>query len=241
MNHDRSSEAGGVIYWIFIAVGLFAALSMTVAKIGRGGNTSMNELASLRATDVMQYAGAIQRGVRGMRINGTDESDICFHADQWGDTDYEFLPQCNVNANRVFSAEGGGISYQAGVDEWYDQSATPPEAKRWVISARYELTNVGTDSGGANTVAANADLIIATGPLELPLCEAINSLAGHSINTPPMVSALTYNELAANKFTGTFSSDTGRIGDNGRERCVAQDNGSGDPEFYFYYKVIIAR
>lgn len=229
-----------MIYWIFIAVALFAALSMAVANIGRGGGTNMEELARLRATDIMQYAGAIQRGIRSMRISGTDESALCFHADQWGHTNYEFNPQCTDNDNRVFHAEGGGISFQEGQDDWFENDSTPPDAKEWVISARYEVTNVGTDSGGA-TVAANADLLVATGPLKQELCEALNSLLGFTPNTPPMVAASSYDTMASNKFTGTYSNGTGRIGDLGRERCVAQDNGSGNPAFYFYYKVILAR
>ncbi len=239
MKIDRKSESGSVIIWIFIAVILFAALSFTVSNISRTGNPAeMGELASMRATDIMQYAGAIQRGIRFMRIGGVDESELCFHASQWGHADYEFNPQCTDNGNRIFHADGGAIGFQDGPDNWYSDSATAPpnDSRAWVFSSRYEVTDVGTDSGGATTVAANADLIIATAPVRDDACEAINRMLDYTPVTPPAVAASTYDNMATTAFVGTFASLAGRIGALGRERCVADPGG-----FNVYYKVILAR
>ncbi|MCB9990060.1 MAG: hypothetical protein H6867_01610 [Rhodospirillales bacterium] len=240
-SHNRSGESGGVIYWIFIAIALFAALNFVVSNIGRGGGTGMEELAHLRASEIIQYASAVQRGIRVMTIEGVDESELCFHAAQWGHNSYEFNPQCTDNTNRVFHPDGGSITFQDGVEEWYDVGASAPDAMDWVISARYEVTDAGTDSGGAATVAANADLIIATAPLSEAVCNAINSQLDFIPSTPPVVAAGTYLALSGNKYTGTFSNGAGRIGALGRQRCLAEDDGGGDVAFYFFYKVILAR
>lgn len=241
MSSNRTAESGSVIYWIFIAIALFAALSFTVSRISRGGNTGqMAELDRLRATDIMQYAGAVQRSIRSMRINGVDESDLCFDAPAWGHTDYDF-PACDDDANRLFSAEGGSVSFQEGVADWYDSGVTlAQDGGTWVFSARYEVQDAGTDSGAAGTVAANADLLIATGPVKLEICEALNQLLNYD-PAPPLVAGSTYNELATNEFAGTFSNGGGRIGAMGRERCVGEDDGGGNATHYFYYKVILAR
>lgn len=242
MRNNRSAESGGVIYWIFIAVALFAALSFAVSNINRGGSTGqLGELWNLRGADVMQYAGATQRAIRSMRINGIDESELCFHAEQWGHTDYEYNPPCADNGNRVFSTEGGGVSFQQSAGDWYDAGVSvAPDGGTWVFSGRYEVTDIGTDSGGAGTAAANADLIMASAPLRVELCEALNRLLNYT-PSPPLVAAGTYNDLATNEFAGTFGSGAGRIGAHGRERCVAEDDGGGNPAHYIYYKVILAR
>ncbi|GEM_PF-2931696 len=237
MNKNRAGESGSIIVWIFIAVALFAALSFAVSNIGRSGNPGeMGELARLKASDIMQYAGAAQRSLRSMRINGVDESEICFHAAQWGHNDYEFNPPCADQKNRLFSAEGGNVSFQTGVEDWYDDAVTlASDGRAWVFSARYEVSQTGTDSGGAGTVDDNADIVIATGPLRLAVCEAINALLNYDA-TPPLAAAGLYNGLATSEFDGTFNTAGGRIGAFGRERCVNENNAH-----YFYYKVILAR
>jgi len=237
MEYKRLSERGSVIFWIFIAIGLFAALSFTVSRIGRSGDaTKMDELAQLKGADMMQYAGAVQRGVRVMRVNGVDESELCFHTAQWGHADYEYNPQCTVVSNQVFNSEGGGIGFQGAVADWYANNSAPAsDAGTWVFSARYEITNVGTDSGGAATIADNADVLMATAPVRDDVCASINRLLNYSPVTPPAVPAGTYIGLGGAPFKGTFANGAGRIGDLGRERCVS------DGTFNVYYKVILAR
>ena len=239
MDLNHHPEHGGVIYWIFIAVALFAALSFTVSRIGRSGGSAMGERATLQATEIMQYANAIQRGIRNMRIEGIDETYLCFHTDQWGHTDYEFTPQCNNNENRVFHPDGGGIKFQEGVEDWYDSNISITEAGTWIFSARYEVTNAGTDGGTGNSEDANVDLLIVTAPLTDTICEALNSQLGYTPATAPAVPAGTYTDLRTNKFTGSYSGEPGsKIGDIGRERCVSVP---GTPTFNMYYKVILAR
>ena len=86
--------------WIFVAIALFAALGMTVANIGRTGPQGrMKELGKMQATDIMQYASAVQRAIRTMRIDGVEETNICFDASQWGHADYQFNPPCTDDAN----------------------------------------------------------------------------------------------------------------------------------------------
>jgi len=239
MTGSRTAESGSILIWIFLGIALFAALSFAVSDIMRGGgSTDIGEVSRLRATDLLQYAWAVQRGIRTMNIDGIDESELCFHASQWGHTDYEYNPQCADNANRIFSSEGGGISFQDGVDDWYAPGvpALADGDRTWVFSAKFEVGDVGTDSGGGGTVAANADLVMATAPVRNDVCESLNALLGFSDVTPPAVAASTYDDLAAAPFKGVFADDAGRIAALGRERCVADPGG-----FNLYYKVILAR
>ncbi len=240
---DRHSESGSVIYWIFIAIALFAALSFTVSRINRSGNTQIGELTTMQATDIMQYSAAIQRGVRVMRVNGVDDGDICFHTDQWGHADYEFTPECDDFTNRVFAREGGGIGFQEGVADWYDRTLTLPAGNAaWVFTGAYEIGQVGTDGAGPGTTAANADLIMVTAPVMDELCEGLNRMIGYTDDpAPPVVADGTYAALAGAEFAGTFGGGAARLGNLGRERCVAEDDGSGGIAHYIYYKVILAR
>ena len=229
---NRNTERGSVLMWIFIAVALFGALSFTVAKIGSGGNTQMTERARIFATDLIQYAAAIQRSVRVMRIDGVDESELCFHTANWGHTDYEFNPPCATLSNRVFDSTGGSVRFQTTTAQWYDKDASPAnDANEWVFTSSYEITDVG--------ITANADLIMATAPVRLDICEQINLLAGYSSETPPTVANGTYNTMATNEFTGTYAGGN-VLASIGRERCVGESNGGGI-DHYIYYKVILAR
>lgn len=203
----------------------------------------MAELANLYATDIMQYSAAIQRGIRIMRINGVDDTEICFHAAQWGHTDYDDSSDdddCGIDDNQVFNRNGGSIGFQQPTNKWYDFTTSPPnDSGDWVFSSRFEVENVGTTSGGSATEAGNADIVMATAPLREDVCEAVNRLLDYTPTTPPAVAASTYNNLATNPFNTddvSFTSGTGRIGAFGRERCVTDPGG-----FNVYYKVILAR
>ncbi|PJB72912.1 MAG: hypothetical protein CO093_01865 [Alphaproteobacteria bacterium CG_4_9_14_3_um_filter_47_13] len=240
MKTQSHTESGSILFWLFIAVALFAALGFAVANINRGGgNSSLGELSKMKATDIMQYTSAIQRSIRIMRIENVDETALCFHTVQWGHTNYEFNPQCTEDRNRVFHPAGGAIGFQENVSDWYDSGISLAEGGEWIFSARYEVANVGTDGGTANSEDGSVDLLIITAPLIDTVCEGINKLLGYNPATPPAVPATTYNDLRTNKFTGTYVGENGsRIGDLGRERCVTVPD---SPAFNMYYKVILAR
>lgn len=242
MTNYRQSEQGSVIVWILIAVAAFAALSFAVSNISRSGGTSMQEVDRLRATDIMQYAGAVQRGIRIMRINGTDDDAICFHTALWGNTLYDDSSDdndCGTATNRVFDHAGGDIGFQPAVIDWYTGDISLANGdKTWVFSSRYEVEDVGTTSAGTDTVAANADLLMATAPVSDQVCEQLNLLLGYTDGAPPTVAASTYDNLATTPFNTnatSFADGSGRIGPEGRERCV------NDGTSNIYYKVILAR
>lgn len=239
MTRGRQGESGSVITYILIAIILFAALSFAVSQMGRSGQDYRDETVQIQAGELMQFTNTLHRGVRTMKIDGVTENQICFDSDVWGHTDYNHTG-CGVVTNRVFHPDGGGITLQQTEERWYDLAspviATVNDPGEWVISARYEVTNAGSDGGGANTLAENAELMIATAPLRDQLCNRINTLLGYDPSTPPAVAAGTHDALSAAKFDGTFSNGSGKIPDYGRERCVADGEG-----FNMYYRVIMPR
>lgn len=235
---DRS-ETGSALTYILVAIALFAALSFAMSQMGRQGGNLGEETVQIQAGEIMQYANAIHRGVRKMKIEGVAGNEICFDHDAWGHADYNHSG-CSVDTNRLFHPDGGSITFQRGEERWYDLTssviATVNDPGEWVISARYEITDIGTDGGGANTVAENAEIILATAPIHDQICSRINAMLDYNPATPPAVASGIYDGLTGAKFDGTYSNGSGKIANQGRERCVADGEG-----FNFYYRVIMPR
>lgn len=238
-SYERLGERGGVIFWIFLGVALFAALNMAFMNINRVGQPGdMTEADRLRATDIMQYSNAVQRAIRVMKIEGTNDTSICFDTVQWGHNDYQHTPACDDDTNKVFNPQGGGVSFQESVADWYGDeaaSASINDDRSWIFTGRIEVENVGTDGGVATSQDANTDLIMVTAPLRDNVCRAINEMLSRGPSIPA-IAANTHDDMANNKFAGNFTAGTNKIGDFGRERCVRDAEG-----FNMYYKVILAR
>ena len=237
--HGRTGEKGGVIFWLFLGVAMFAALNMAFMNINRVGQPGdMTEADRLRATDIMQYANAVQRGLRVMKIEGVNDTSICFHTDQWGHNDYEYSPACDDPTNAVFDPRGGSISFSETVDDWFGNasaSASINDENLWVFSGRLEVENVGTDGGAGTSQDDNTDLLMVTAPVKDNVCKAINEMLNYDPIIPSVTSGV-HDSLANNKFAGDYTAGPNKIGDFGRERCLRDNEG-----FNFYYKVILAR
>lgn len=106
------NQSGNALFLILIAVALFAALSYAITNSGRGGGGIDKETQALDAARLVQYAGAVERGIQRMAIlNGTSATEISFHDNGWGFSGYQHgSPQ--PNENRVFHADGGGVTWQ---------------------------------------------------------------------------------------------------------------------------------
>jgi len=220
-------EHGGVLIWIFVTVALFGMLTYAATRMGDSGSkeNKTEEVDRLMATDITQYSATVQRALRVMAIDGVLDTAICFDSDNWGHNDYEHTPACDNNDHRVFDGAGGAVKFQGGFADWFDSTTGVIDSGDWVYSARYEIDDVGTDSGTVNSAAANADLVMAIAPVRGFICEMINRNAGFANPAPPAVAAGTHDALAGAKFIGAYNGGLGRVGGLGRERCVLDGDG----------------
>mgnify|MGYP001627748138 FL=1 len=211
---NRESERGNVLFYILIAVVLFAALSYTVGNMMRGGNAEMiaEENASLYAGEILDYGRVMRQATQDMRIsNGCDDAQISFTRES-GDA-YEHTSE-DVNC-QLFNPDGGDVNY------------TPPHesitASDWVFTGTNIADGVGTTA---------PDLIALLPDLTLPVCNAINERTS--------ITALGADaDIDFTPFTGTYAgTQTLDAADSHTHGCLNYDN-SGDN--YFFYQVLISR
>ena len=205
---NRNGERGNVLFYILIAVVLFAALGFTVSNMMRGGNVDMisEENASMYAGEILDYGRVMRQAVQDMRIsNGCEDTQISFTRES-GD-DYEHASE-NVNC-QVFNVDGGDINYTAP-----HESIT---ASEWIFIGTNIVDGVGT---------ASPDLIALLPDITQTVCNAINERTG--------ITALGADtDIDFTPFAGTYTgTETLDSADSHTHGCLNFDD-SGDN--YFFY------
>lgn len=248
----HSTQKGNVLFYILIAVALFAALSYAVGRNERGSYTGSQEQLKVKANQIIRYGADIKRAVDQIRSNGYSENDISF--DDPALTGYE-NPNCTENGCKVFKVQGGGAVYQEPNESWLDGTNTSE-----TLYGEYYFTTTavnGVGSGfvgytGQNTPQGNddtndEDLVMTLAYVDTDLCRAINDVL--EINQPaeglPRDSGQPFKVDGSVKFVGEFvetnvidSTETSAAQQFGKFAACIRDNNSG---YNFFYQVLVAR
>lgn len=211
---QRKNESGNVLFYILIAVVLFAALNFVVGNMMRGGDTEVigEEQAKLYAADILDYARSVKQAVQAMRIsNGCTETDIRF-VDALT-TGYGTSVRANCD---VFDSTGGDMNYIAPIDKY----GTGTE---WLFVGSNTVAGVGTTA---------PDLVIILQNINQSICEQINEKLGIA-SVASDADGVDYS-----KFTGTYAStEQIDIADNKPSGCL-NDTTTGGGNFFFQALVV---
>jgi hypothetical protein len=229
------SQSGNVLFYIFIAIALLAALSYAVTQSMRGGNGASGaaDHARLYATEIIENANTFASAVGQMRLRGVAVESLCFDDTGWGNTAYNHAG-CATAKNKLFAPEGGGLSWSRPPSEAMDSSAAPDNL--WHFYGNNEIQNAGTTPG----TAAGADLIVTVDSLSLSVCRQINDLLG--VTSSAAASPPTDSAIGTVKYIGVFAR-AATIGDEDaalsyRNSACIQNTGTSH---YMFYKVLVAR
>lgn len=232
MKHKhRQAEKGSVLFYILIAVVLFAALSYSVGTMMRGGGENQvgQERAKILAAEVLNYGRAIRSAVQDMRIsNGCAATDIRFITSALTGYGTSVRSACDV-----FDTAGGGITYIAPNSEVTSES--------WYITGGTVVSGIGTEC----TNSGCTELLLVLAGLPISICNEINS----SLNIDDSVAANVEDNIsAAAKFTGSYAYDTSYVGDTTAVNLVGKNAACmislGSPSSAgtgVFYQVLIAR
>lgn len=237
---SRKEESGNILFYILIAVVLFAALSFAVAQMMRGGNPEKNEeVLRLQASEILQYVRGLTTGIQTIKIEGLDDGDISF--------DNPFVPgythACPDGGDEcaLFKKDGGKMIYMKPVAEWLDANQTSqPGYGTWIFSGANAVIGIGTDGGGA----ASSELLAILPWVNKELCVEINNLLKvvNPVTRPPQDSG---NVDFSTKFTGTFSATQSIGGDDpeieGQRAGCFEGDTSPPSETYHFFQVLISR
>lgn len=217
--YNRAGQQGSAIWFVLLAVALLAALTMTMTRssdtVEQSGDA---ERARILASELMRYTGGIKAAIDKMLIAGTSESDLCFHADGWGNNTYNSAA-CTNPANQIFGNQGGAVVFR-----------TFESASDWVIFASHMVLNLET----------NAPELMIQARVNAMLCREINNLLGipNPGNDAPSDSAQNITP-----FTGAYAlaAPDNTIGDQAaslerKEAGCRKDNGN-----YYFYQVLVKR
>lgn len=245
MTQDRArrAQSGNVMFYIFAAIALLAALTFAVSQGSRGSINSMTEdRARLFASEIMAYGDAVAKAAQALRLRGVPLNMLSF--DTPGLDDYE-NPNCTTADCRIYSPAGGGVNYTAPATEWLDSNYSAlANYARAFVDGTVCVPDVGTGGPGCRSDAVdNEELVVFVPYIKRDVCLTINRLSGidNPGNDAPQVSDCAFGT----KFTGAFADgveiDAAQL--RGKPAgCVKTDNSCGNgADAYHYYHVMIAR
>lgn len=246
-SYARAAESGNVLFLILIAVVLFAALTFAVTMSSRSGDNAGDDKVQLAASQITQSGVDLEAAFMRLRISrNIDPSNISFETDRL--TAYA-NPGCPAGQKecRVFSPEGGQISYNIPNPEWLNRALVgQPYYGDWLYTGTACVPGMGM--GLDASCAGNADQLdlIAILPwLTRDICVELNKKLNipQSNETPPQLSGPGWG--ASPQYIGTFANgvaliDTGNVLFGHPEGCF---EGAGTPPAgsYHYYRVLIQR
>jgi len=227
----RKSERGNILFIIFTAVMLFAALAWAITRNWGGGSTAASsEEARLMASEIVGYGNGLRPGIDRLLLLGgaSDKNDtgkgILFsHAS----ANAAYGTPGTQPKTEVFHSSGGKLTYQ-----------TPPAAAclsacSYEFSGQYNVPGVGLGS--------KSELVMLVVDITKAVCEKANIINSLSWASVPTEAALTLTRFdgvnygdsgGANAITlsGTFSGLRGF--------CYRESSGG---QRYIYVHVIRAR
>jgi hypothetical protein len=248
-----NTQAGNIFFWLFLMIMLFGALSFVMSQGFRGGTAALgSEQVKLKTTEILDYATQIRNAVKGLQINGCQDTQINFETPL--DADYTNNPASPSNGKcDLFSENGGKLRYAQPSVEWTDRNQSGENGYgEFIVTGRNLIPGVGTDCGGADC----ADLILIVPFVHLDICRTLNFRLGVTSDSgavPPKDAG----DATGERFIGTYANDQ-QIQDAGAtfskkiNGCFeGGDNilkyGSSTADFtgaggtYHFYQVLIAR
>lgn len=229
--YTRKHENGNALWFILIGVVLVGILTMVLSRGASNTDQSGDvEQRRIQASQLLRYGKSVQTAIEQMKLRGVSENDISFEHG----AGFSANPNCAIDDCKVFSAGGGGLSYQ--------DFPSLNDASPWIFTA---ANNVGTAAGPAGSTAAGSgnDIVMLLSGANAALCAQINRDLG--VGTAGTIPGDT-SGITTSDFNGTFPT-TGPVvidGDpapfelDGHEAGCFTDTG---PETTYFYYVVLAR
>lgn len=191
---ERASERGNVFIFILLGIVLFAALSFTISKGFRSQTTDTmsNRDAQLAASDIMDFAQSVERGINRLRRKAVSESDLSFDNDVIAGYAHS-TPQ--PDNHHVFDTAGAGVTWR-----------NPPAGANngdWIITGASCVTDLNNGGSGCDTDGnvRNEELLIVLPNVDQTVCEALNeklNIAGVPANSREVHSTTPYRGAFTN-------------------------------------------
>lgn len=221
-----------MLVYILGAILLMGLLVMLVRGSSNSGGGIDSENVVIKASQVQQYAGELERAVGIVMRNGHSEADIRFvpNAPSAYDDPLDNAPE----SRQIFATDGGAAEYRSpppGVND-----GTP-----YQFFATTHIPDVGTDAPGS----MRAELLMVLPNVTEAFCNRINEQNDQALSLTddhdPSGGGCLYDP--GNEFVGTFASGTINTLDDSffthlpaKQACVHCEGGG-----LHFYHVLMAR
>lgn len=237
----RKGECGSAIFWIFIMIALFGALTYAMSRGTRTGESSLNsEKNRLYVTEIQEYARAVREAVHQLKINGCSDTKISFQNSKVSGYTNGGAP--SDKSCHVFEPDGGGLMYKGAETEWLDSAYEAQSGYRQVFfNGALGVREVGTDN-------YTDDLLLIVPFVSQDICLLINEKNNvpNDDGDPPKEDNTPMADFLV-KFVGSYGggSDIDGYGNlfssnpfaNTRQGCTTASNNDS----HYFYQVLIAR
>jgi len=166
---NTKSQNGNVLFFILIAVALFAALSYAVSSGMRGGgDTITDEQAKIGAGNILRSMSSIREGYAYLMNQGCSIDDI------------EFDHPASTNLDcQIFHVQGAGVSYPNNIAQ-YQLNPNVANDGKIIFTSAIGVSNLGT---------ASLERIALINDIETNVCNGINRQLGYDFTAPPALDA----------------------------------------------------
>jgi hypothetical protein len=181
----RHGESGNVIYYLFIAIALLAALTFAVSQGSRSSVKNLSEdRERLLATEILDYGQTVKSATTQLRLRGVQFEQLSF---AHPDLDVAYGTYDANPAYEVFNPAGGGVIYK---DVSSDAQDTPLP---YIFNAGNVINLVGTSC----MTSACAELALYL-PVKRAICLTINDMLNiaNPGGVPPNGDDLDYSPFA---------------------------------------------
>ena len=173
------------MFFILLGVVLFAALSFVIARGMRSQSTKAltRQQATLAASDIIDFAQDVERGINKILSNGISENQISFENSATTISTYANA-NCTTDNCKVFMPDGGGVSWR-----------NPPQDAanmNWHFTASHKIPGYGG--------TGHAGIVLHLPQVNKSVCEQINKQLGHNFSSIPTFSGTNTFPV----FDGTF-------------------------------------
>ena len=183
----NNRQRGNVLFFIFIAVALFAALSYAVSNGMRGGgDTITKEQAKVAASEIMRKMQDIRRGYKYLMEQGCSVDDIQF----------DETPVANVDC-QIFHVNGGGVTYPTNLEK-HQVNPIASQIGKLSFQNAPDWTS-GGQAGNIKHVGVGTDDQDILGRLNFvsnDICVAFNKLAGHNFSATPTENSAAFGTVS---------------------------------------------
>lgn len=245
MRDMKNSQSGNVLFYIFIAVALLAALSYVVAQSGRGkADGIISERASAYATEIISYGSVVSQAVDQLRLRGYSQGEVSFENDA---VSGYVNGACSDDLCKIFAVDGGAVVYNAPQSAWLDSSQS--------AQSHYGELYFYAEASAEGVGTSDDDLIMFVPYIRRDICVAINEKLGNMPDTRDVPIETTGPFASGQYFDGAYGtvSDYKVSGDGTAGHsdvlhgqmagCTESSATASMPpaETYHYYQVLIAR